>query len=103
MCETVLYTTKSATKPPNTKTWACVYLKEEHSTPPSDEASGDTNETTNPDEFTKVNAHHTYRFQCNHEFTGLDVAAFLGKESSNHFPGPMEVFKTQSDDKSLFI
>ena len=86
MCGTVLCVTKSATKPPNTKTRACVYLQEECSTPPSDEPSGDTHETTNPDEFTQVNAHHTYRFQCNHEFTGLDVVAYLGKGSSNHSP-----------------
>ena len=50
MCETVLCATKSATKPLNTKTWDCMYLQEEPSTPPSDEPSGDTNETTNPDE-----------------------------------------------------
>ena len=33
------------------------------------------------------------RFQCNHEFTGLDVFTYLGKGSSNHSSGPMEVFK----------
>ena len=71
----------------------CMYLQEEPSTPPSGEPSGDTNETTNPDEFTQVNAHDTYRFQCNHEFTGIAVAAYLGKGSSNHSPGPMELFK----------
>ena len=58
---------------------------------------------TNPDEFTQLNAYHTNRFQCNHEFTGLDVVAHLGKGSFNHSPGPMEVFKTQSDDKSISI
>ena len=46
MCETVFCTTKYATKPLNTKTWA-------------------------------------------YEFT---------QESSNHSPGPMEVFKTQADE-----
>ena len=46
MCETVLCASKSATKPPNPKTWACMYLQEEPSTPPSDEPSGDTDETT---------------------------------------------------------
>ena len=80
MCETVLGATKSATKPPNTKTWACMYLQEEPSTHPSDEQSGDTNETTNPDEFTKMNAHHTYRFQCIHEFTDLDVVTTLERD-----------------------
>ena len=74
-----------------------MYLQEKPSTPPSDEPSGDTDETTNPDEYTQVNANHTYRFQCNHEFTGLDVVAYLGKGSSNHSPGSIEVFKTQAD------
>ena len=37
MCETVFCAIKSATKPPNTKTWACMYLQEEPSTPPSGE------------------------------------------------------------------
>ena len=41
--------------------------------------------------------------QSNHEFTGLDVGADLGKGSSNHSPGPMEVFKMQADDKSISI
>ena len=91
MCQTVLCATKSATKPRNTKTWACMYLQEELSTPPSDEPLGDTN------------VRHTYRSQCNHEFTGLDVIAYLGKGSSNHSPGPMKVFKTQADDKSTSI
>ena len=59
-----------------------MYLQEEPSTPPSDEPSRDTD------------AHDTYRSQCNHEFTGLDVDAYLGKGSSNHSPGSMEVFKT---------
>ena len=106
MCETVLCATKSATKPPNTKTLACMYLQEEPSTPPSDQPPGDTDEATNPDEFTQVNSHHTYMFQKtgrklnvvsigNHEFTGLDVVTYLGKESSNHSPGQMEAFKTQ--------
>ena len=58
-----------------------MYLQEEPSTPPSDEASEDTEEATDPGEFTQVNAHHTYRSQCNHEFTGLDVVAYLGKGS----------------------
>ena len=49
MCETVLCATKCATNPPNTKTWVCIYLQEETSTPPSDKPSGDTNEATNPD------------------------------------------------------
>ena len=91
MCETVLCVTKCATKPPNTKTWACMYLQEEPSTAPIDEPSRDTD------------AHDTYRSQCNHEFTGLDVVAYLGKGSSNHSPGPMEVFKTQADYKSISI
>ena len=39
----------------------------------------------------------------NHEFTGLDVVAHLGKVSSNHSPRPMKVFKTQADDKSISI
>ena len=91
MCQTVLCATKSATKPRNTKTWACMYLQEDLSTPPSDEPLGDTN------------VRHTYRSQCNHEFTGLDVIAYLGKGSSNHSPGPMKVFKTQADDKSTSI
>ena len=77
-----------------------MYLQEE---PSSDEPLGDTYETTNLYKFTQVNAHHTYRFQCNHEFTGLDAVAYLGKESSNHSAGPMEVFKTQPDDKSIPI
>ena len=102
MCETVFCATKSTTKPPNTKTWACMYLQEEPSTPPSDEPSGDSDEATNPDEFTQVNAHQTYKFLI-HEFTGLDVVAYLGKGSSNHSPGQMEVFKTQADDKSISI
>ena len=59
----VLCATKSAIKPPNTKTWACLYLQEEPSTPPFDEPSRDTD------------AHHTYRSQCDDEFTGLDVVA----------------------------
>ena len=101
LCETVFCATNSATKPLNTKTWACMYLQEEPSTPPSDKPSGETNETTNPDEFTQVNSHHTYRFQCNHEFTGLGVVAFLGKGFPNHSPGQMEVFKKQVDDKSI--
>ena len=67
MCETVLSATKSATNPPNTKTSACMYLQEEPSTPPSDE-SRDTD------------AHHTYRSQCNHELTGLDVVAYLERD-----------------------
>ena len=67
------------------------------------EPSGDTDEATNPDELTQVNAHHTSRFQCNHEFTGFDIVAYLGEGSSNHSPGPMEVFKTQADDKSISI
>ena len=102
MCETVLCT-KSASKPPNTKTGVCMYLQEEPSIHPSNKPPGDTDEATNLEEFTQVNAHHTYRFQCNHEFTGLDVVAYLGKGSSNHSPGPMEVFKTQADDKSIPI
>ena len=69
MSETVLCATKSATKPPNT------------STPPSDEPSRDTD------------AHDTYRSQCSHAFTGLDVVAYFGKGSSNHSPGPMKMFK----------
>ena len=68
-----------------------MYLQEEPSTPPSDEPSKDTD------------AHDTYWSQCNHEFTGLDVDAYLGKGSSNHSPGSMEVFKTQADDKSISI
>ena len=28
MCETVFCVTKSPTKPPNTKTWPCMYLQE---------------------------------------------------------------------------
>ena len=103
MCDTVFCAIKYATKSINTKTWTCMYLQEEPSTPPSDEPSGDTDEATNPDEFTQVNAPHTSRFQCNHEFTGFDIVAYLGKGSSNHSPGPMEVFKTQADDKSIFI
>ena len=71
MCETVFCATKSATKSLNNKTWACMCLQEEPSTPPCDKPSGDTGETINPDEFTQVNVHHTYRFQCNHEFSGL--------------------------------
>ena len=57
-----------ATKPLTTKSLAhkpkqvCMYLQEEPSAPPSDEPSGDTDEATNPDEFTLVNAHCTYRF-----------------------------------------
>ena len=103
MCETVLCATKSTTKPPNTKTtWACLYLQEEPSTPPSNQPSGDTDEATDPDEFTHVNAHHTYRSQCNHEFTGLDIVAYLGRGSSNHSPGPMKVFKTQADEQVNF-
>ena len=59
----------------------------------------------------------------NHELTGLDVAtaacpfqsssgkfvcilheyAYLGKGSSNHSPGQMEVFKTHVDDKSIKV
>ena len=66
MCGTVLCV---CNQPPNTKTWSCLYLQEEPSAPQSDESSGDSNETTNPDEFTHVHAHHTYRFQCNHKFT----------------------------------
>ena len=100
MCETMFCATKFATKPPNTK----MYLREEPSTPPSDEPSGDTDEATNPDEFTQVNVHHTYRFHKtgrklnvvgigNHEFTALDVDAYIGKGSSNHSPGQMGVFK----------
>ena len=54
-----------------------MYLQEEPSTPPSETPSGDTDEATNPDEVTQVNAYCTYRFQCNHEFAGLDVVAFL--------------------------
>ena len=61
-----------------------------------------------------MNAHHTYRFQKtgrklnvavigNHEFTALDVVAYLGKGLSNYSPGQMEVFKTQDDDKSISI
>ena len=54
---------------------------------PSHEPSGDTDEATNPDEFNQMNAHHTYRFQCNHEFTGLDVVCYPGKGPANHSPG----------------
>ena len=72
--------TKSPTKPPNTKTWPCMYLQEEPSTSPSDEPSGDTDEATDPDEFAQVNAHHTYRSQCNHEFSGLNVVAYLERD-----------------------
>ena len=68
-----------------------MYLQEEPSTPPSDEPLRD------------ANVHHTYRSHCNHEFTGLDVTAYLGKGSSNHSPGPMKVLKTQADDKSISI
>ena len=77
MCETVLCTVKSATKPPNTKTWACMYLQGEPSTPPSGEPSGDTDEATDPDEFSQG--------------------------SSNHSPEPMELFKTHDDDKSISV
>ena len=104
MCETVFHATKSATKPLSTKTRACMYLQEEPSTPPTDKPSGDTDEATNPDDFTQVNAHLTYRFQYNHEVTVLDdVVAYLGYRSSNHSPGPMEVLKTQDYDKSISI
>ena len=68
MCETVLCTTKSATKPPNTKTWACKYLQKEPSMPSCDEPSRDTD------------AHHTYRSQYNHQFTCIDVGAYLGRD-----------------------
>ena len=89
-----------------------MYLQEVPSTPLSNKLSRDPDETTNPDEFTQVNAHHTYRFQKtrrklnvvhidNHEFTGLDLVAYIGMGSCNHSPGPMEVFKTQADDKSI--
>ena len=78
-----------------------MYLQEEPSTPPRDEPSRDTDEATDPDEFTQVNAHHNHRSQCNQEFTGLNVIAYLGKGSFTHSPGPMEVFKTQTDDKSI--
>ena len=67
-----------------------MYLQEEPSKPPINEPSRETD------------AHHTYRFQCNHEFTGLDVVAYLGKGSSNHSPGPMEALRTQAD-KSISI
>ena len=80
-----------------------MYLEEESSTPVSDEPSGDTDEATNSEEFTQVNAHLTYWLQCHHEFAGLHIVAYLGKGSSNHSPGPMEVFKTQADDKSISI
>ena len=103
MCETVLCVTKSATKPLNIKIWARMHIQEEPFTPPSGEPSGDTNETTNPDKFTQVNAHHTYRFQCNHDFTSLDVVTYLGKGSPNHSLGQMKVFKTQADNKSISI
>ena len=96
---TVFCATKSAIRPLTTKTWACMYLQKEPSTPPSDKQSGDTDEATNLDNFTQVNAHHTYRFQCNHEFTGIDVVAYLGKRSSNHYPGPME--ETKAADKPI--
>ena len=86
MRESVSCATKSVTKPLNTKVWACMYLQEEPSTPPSDKPSGDTDEATNSDEFSQVHAHHTCSFQKtgirlnvvgigNHEFTGLDVVA----------------------------
>ena len=68
-----------------------MYLEEEPSTFPSNEPSRDTD------------THHTYRSQCNHEFTSLVVVAYLGKGFSNHSPGPMEVFKTQADDKSISL
>ena len=42
MCERVFCATKSATKPPNTKTTTYMYLQEEPSTTPSDEPSRDT-------------------------------------------------------------
>ena len=35
------------------------------------------------------------------KFTGLDVVAYVAKGCSNHSPGPMEMFKTEADDKSI--
>ena len=98
MCETVFCAPKSATKPPNTKIWACMYLQEEPSTPPSD-----NHQEILMKPQTQMNAHHTYRFQCNLEFTGLDVVAYLGNRSSNHSPVPIDVFSTHADDKSISI
>ena len=56
------------------------HLQEEPSTPPINEPSRYTDEATDPDEFTQVNAHHTDRSQCNHEFTSLDVVVTLERD-----------------------
>ena len=79
MCETVLCVTKSATKPPNAKTWACGVMNHQ--------------EILIPITPTGLNAIM--------KFTGLDVVAYVAKGCSNHSPGPMEMFKTEADDKSI--